>query len=164
MQDKRNSFVKFNERNDKLREQYGEKYKERQHSKGKLTARERIEILFDEGSFQELDAFVRSNFKGTKSEAYGDGVICGHGLINGREIFAYAQDFNFMGGSLGSAHAEKIIKVQDMACKMGHPVIALIDSGGARIQEGIASLSGYGGIFLRNIKSSGIIPQISVIL
>lgn len=164
MQDKRNAFVKFNERNEQLRQQYGEKYKERQHSKGKLTARERIEILFDEGSFQELDAFVRSKFNGNKSEAFGDGVICGHGMINGREIFAYAQDFNFMGGSLGSAHAEKIIKVQDMARKMGHPIIALIDSGGARIQEGIASLSGYGGIFLRNIKSSGIIPQISVIL
>ncbi len=163
MKDNRDAFMRFHERNEKLRAQYDQGYTERQHAKGKLTARERIDILFDKNTFEELDAFVRSSL-GNKPGAYGDGVICGHGRINGRKAFAYAQDFNFMGGSLGAAHAEKIVKVQDMAMKMGHPIIGLIDSGGARIQEGIASLTGYGGIFLRNIKSSGIIPQISVIL
>ena len=156
--------MRFNERNEKLKKQYEPGYESRQHSKGKLTARERIDLLFDRGTFEELDAFVRSRTEGAKSGAYGDGVICGHGRINGRKVFAYAQDFNFMGGSLGAAHAAKIVKVQDMARKMGHPIIGLIDSGGARIQEGIASLSGYAGIFMHNIKSSGIIPQISVIL
>jgi acetyl-CoA carboxylase carboxyltransferase component len=164
MQDNRPAFIRFNQRNEKLAEQYNEKYYERQHAKGKLTARERIEILFDKDSFEELDAFVRPRDMADQPGAYGDGLICGHGRINGRKVFAYAQDFNFMGGSLGSAHAAKIAKVQDMARKMGHPIVGLIDSGGARIQEGIASLNGYGGIFLRNIQSSGIIPQISVIL
>jgi acetyl-CoA carboxylase carboxyltransferase component len=164
MRDNRNAFIRFHERNEKLQAQYDDAYKERQHSKGKLTARERIDILFDKNTFEELDAFVRSAAYRDKPGAYGDGVICGHGRINGRKAFAYAQDFNFMGGSLGEAHAAKITKVQDMARTMGHPIIGLIDSGGARIQEGIASLTGYGGIFLRNIKSSGIIPQISVIL
>ena len=162
MKDKRKSFVRFNERDKKLEEQYGPSYKERQHKKGKLTARERIQLLFDKDTFEELDTFVRSST--TPTDVYGDGVIVGYGQINGRKAFVYAQDFNFMGGSLGVAHAAKIMKVQDMARKMGHPIIGLIDSGGARIQEGIASLSGYGGIFLRNIQSSGIIPQISVIL
>ncbi len=164
MKDNRTAFKRYHERNEKLLAQYDEKYEERQHVKGKLTARERIRLLFDQDTFEELDAFVRSRADGDKPGAYGDGVICGHGRINGRKVFAYAQDFNFMGGSLGSAHAAKIMKVQDMARKMGHPIIGLIDSGGARIQEGIASLSGYAGIFLRNIRSSGIIPQISVIL
>ncbi len=163
-QDNRSTFIRFQERNKKLEEQYGPGYEKRQHEKGKLTARERISILFDTGTFEELDTFVRSRDGGNKPGAYGDGVIVGHGRINGRKVFAYAQDFNFMGGSLGEAHAFKIMKVQDMARKMGHPVIGLIDSGGARIQEGIGSLSGYAGIFLRNIQSSGIIPQISVIL
>jgi propionyl-CoA carboxylase beta chain len=164
MQDNRPAFIRFNNRSEKLAEQYNEQYYERQHAKGKLTARERIDILFDSDSFEELDAFVRPRGMENTPGAYGDGLICGHGRINGRKAFAYAQDFNFMGGSLGSAHAAKIMKVQDMARKMGHPIIGLIDSGGARIQEGIASLNGYGGIFLRNIQSSGIIPQISVIL
>lgn len=164
MQDNRPAFIRFNQRNEKLASQYDEKYYERQHQKGKLTARERIDILFDAESFEELDAFVRPRSGVNPDGAYGDGLICGHGRINGRKVFAYAQDFNFMGGSLGAAHAEKIAKVQDMSRKMGHPIIGLIDSGGARIQEGIASLSGYGGIFYRNIQSSGIIPQISVIL
>lgn len=164
MQDNRPAFIRFDQRNEKLAEQYDEKYYERQHTKGKLTARERVDILFDNDSFEELDAFVRPRGGENLSGAYGDGLICGYGRINGRKVFAFAQDFNFMGGSLGSAHAAKIAKVQDMARKMGHPIIGLIDSGGARIQEGIASLSGYGSIFLRNIQSSGIIPQISVIL
>ncbi len=163
--DNRKSFVHFRERNEERNAQYEGEYENRQHVKAKLTAWERINILFDEDSFQELDAFVRSRHNGNgKTKTYGDGVIVGHGRINGRKVFAYAQDFNFMGGSLGEAHAAKIIKVQDMARKMGHPIVGLIDSGGARIQEGIASLSGYAGIFLRNIQSSGIIPQISVIL
>ncbi|WP_319483017.1 acyl-CoA carboxylase subunit beta [uncultured Draconibacterium sp.] len=162
-EDYRKAFIRFSERNKQLEEQYGEEYFERQHKKGKLTAIERIEILFDEGTFEELDTFVRPA-NAEKSTAYGDGVIIGYGQINGRKVFVYAQDFNFMGGSLGAAHAAKIMKVQDMARKMGHPIIGLIDSGGARIQEGIASLAGYAGIFHRNIKSSGIIPQISVIL
>jgi acetyl-CoA carboxylase carboxyltransferase component len=164
MQDNRSAFVRFNQRGETLAKQYDETYLERQHAKGKLTARERIDILFDAHSFEELDAFVRPSGMENTPGAYGDGLICGHGRINGRKVFAYAQDFNFMGGSLGTAHATKIMKVQDMARKMGHPIIGLIDSGGARIQEGIASLNGYGGIFLRNIQSSGIIPQISVIL
>jgi len=162
--DNRKAFVKFHKRNEELAAQYSGNYEERQHSKGKLTAKERIEVLFDPDTFEELDAFVRSQHSSAKSGQYGDGVIVGHGKINGKRVFLYAQDFNVMGGSLGSAHAKKIIKVQDMARKMGHPVIGLIDSGGARIQEGIASLSGYAGIFLRNIQSSGVVPQISVIL
>ena len=162
-EDYRKAFIRFNERNSSLEVQYSKEYFERQHKKGKLTAKERIEILFDEDTFEELDTFVRPVNAG-QSLAYGDGVIIGYGQINGRKVFVYAQDFNFMGGSLGAAHAAKIMKVQDMARKMGHPIIGLIDSGGARIQEGIASLAGYAGIFHRNIKSSGIIPQISVIL
>ncbi len=164
MQDNRPAFIRFRQRSEALEEQYSDAYNERQHAKGKLTARERIDLLFDAGSFEELDAFVRAQNMKEVPGSYGDGLICGHGRINGRKMFAYAQDFNFMGGSLGAAHAAKIAKIQDMARKMGHPIIALIDSGGARIQEGIASLSGYGAIFLRNIQSSGIIPQISVIL
>jgi acetyl-CoA carboxylase carboxyltransferase component len=164
MKDNRKAFKKFHERNEELFAQYGGNYEERQHSKGKLTAKERIEVLFDADTFEELDSFVRSRHESAKPGQYGDGVIVGHGRINGKRVFIYAQDFNVMGGSLGAAHAAKIIKVQDMARKMGHPIIGLIDSGGARIQEGIASLSGYGGIFLRNIQSSGIVPQISIIL
>ncbi len=162
-EDKRRAFVKFNERKKQLEDQYSANYDEKQHKKGKLTARERINILFDDNSFEELDAYVRSR-SSKNAEGFGDGVIIGHGKINDRKVFCYAQDFNFMGGSLGEAHSQKIMKVQDMARKMGHPIVGLIDSGGARIQEGIGSLSGYGGIFLRNIQSSGVIPQISVIL
>ncbi len=161
-EDKRSAFVQFTERNKSFDQQYDTAYEQKQHKKGKLTARKRIKILFDEDTFEELDAFVRS--KNNNSNIYGDGVIIGHGKINDRKVFCYAQDFNFMGGSLGEAHANKIMKVQDMARKMGHPIIGIIDSGGARIQEGIGSLSGYAGIFLRNIQSSGIIPQISVIM
>jgi propionyl-CoA carboxylase beta chain len=133
-----------------------------------LTAWERIEILFDQDTFEEVDAYVTADQTNTGfgkvKKAYGDGVIIGHGLIRGRLTFAYAQDFTVMGGSLGSVHAEKIMKIQDMALKMGAPMIGLIDSGGARIQEGVASLAGYAGIFYRNVQSSGVIPQISVIL
>lgn len=164
MEDNRLPFQRFKQRSEALNEQYNKAYFDRQHAKGKLTAIERLDILFDKGTFEELDAFARPHKNETKSNKFGDGLICGHGKINGRRVFAYAQDFNFMGGSLGAIHAQKIIKVQEMARKMGHPIIGLIDSGGARIQEGIASLAGYAGIFLNNIKSSGIIPQISVIL
>lgn len=141
---------------------------EKQHQKGKMTARERIDMLFDPDTFEEIDGFsmpapAGGDF-GKKVSAFGDGVITGYGKISGRLAFAYSQDFNVMGGSLGSVHAAKIAKIQDMALKMGAPVIGLIDSGGARIQEGVASLAGYASIFLRNVEASGVIPQISVIM
>ena len=138
----------------------------KQHLKGKLTARERINILFDEGTFFEFDAFVEPalNTMSGKQSAFGDGVVVGRGLIQGRSVFAYAQDFTVLGGSLGYAHGMKIAKVQEMALKLGAPVVGLIDSGGARIQEGVKSLSAYATIFRNNVRSSGIIPQISVIL
>ncbi len=162
------SFRAFRERESRLKERDGKKEREKQHKRGKLTATERIDLLFDSGTFEEIDAFVtpcnsEADF-GKVNKAYGDGVIAGHGKIGNRLMFCYAQDFNVMGGSLGAVHAGKIAKIQEMALKMGAPVIGLIDSGGARIQEGIASLSGYGRIFHNNISSSGIIPQISVIM
>jgi acetyl-CoA carboxylase carboxyltransferase component len=163
MKDNRLPYKNFIARKEKLLEQYGSDYYKKQHAKGKLTALERILFLIDDQSFHEIDAFVKPLNKSHVNN-YGDGVICGHGTINGRKVMIYAQDFAFMGGSLGYVHAAKIQKVQDLALKMGHPIIGLIDSGGARIQEGIASLAGYAGIFMRNVKSSGIIPQISVIL
>lgn len=163
MQDNRPSQKRFIQRKQKLEDQYSEEYYQKQHVKGKLTAKERIEFLLDEDSFHEIDAYVKP-LNNEHSEIYGDGVICGHGTINGRKVMVFAQDFTFMGGSLGYVHASKIQKIQDMALKMGHPIIGLIDSGGARIQEGVASLAGYAGIFQRNVKSSGVIPQISIIL
>jgi len=138
----------------------------KQHAKGKLTARERINLLFDKDTFEELDKYIKPadvEF-GKIQQALGDGVITGYGQVNGRLIFAYAQDFTVMGGSLGAMHAAKINKVQDMALKTGAPIIGLIDSGGARIQEGVSSLAGYASIFYRNVQASGVIPQISVIL
>lgn len=131
----------------------------RQHAKGKLTARERLEHLLDEGSFTELDRFRRRD-----DTPHTDGVVTGSGTIFGRRVFAYAQDFRILGGSLGEAHAAKIHKVMDLAVTVGAPLIALNDSGGARIQEGVTALAGYGGIFRRNVRASGVIPQISVIL
>lgn len=137
----------------------------KQHQKLKLTARERLNILFDEGSFFELNPFVEPMKEIKKSQnAFGDGVVVGRGLIQGRSVFAFAQDFTVMGGSLGFAHGMKIAKVQEMALKFGAPCVGLIDSGGARIQEGIKSLSAYARIFKNNVSSSGVIPQISVIL
>ncbi len=158
----RKSFEKFLARQEALARQYGEAYEEKQHNRGKLTARERIEFLFDEGTFEEVDAYSPSATTsfGKTVRSYGDGVITGFGNINGRQVFAYSQDFNVQGGSLGSVHAAKIIKVQDMALKTGSPVVGLIDS----IQEGVASLAGYAGIFRRNVLASGVIPQISVIM
>ena len=145
----------------------GEKRIQAQHSKGKLTARERLDILFDENSFVEIDAFVKhrcTNFDMAGKDLPGDGVVTGYGQIEGRLVFAFAQDFTVSGGSLGEYHAEKIVKVQEMALKMGAPIVGLLDSGGARVEEGVAALSGFGKIFRNNTISSGVIPQISVIM
>ena len=138
-----------------------------QHKKGKLTARERIDRLIDEGTFEEIGMLVqhRSYDFGMENQKYlGDGVITGHGKINGREVFVYSQDFTVFGGSLSEAHAEKICKIMEMALKVGIPLIGLNDSGGARIQEGVVSLGGYADIFLRNTMASGVIPQISAVM
>src|SRR5712671_1945025 len=140
---------------------------EKQHAAGKLTARERVEFLLDDGTFQEFDKLVehRSQDFGMEKEIYpGDGVVTGHGLIDGRKVFVFAQDFTVFGGSLSETHAEKICKVMDLAMKVGAPVIGLNDSGGARIQEGVVSLGGYADIFLRNTLASGVVPQISCIM
>ena len=140
---------------------------EKQRKSGKMTARERIEFLLDEGSFEEFDKFVvhRSRDFGLEGQKYpGDGVVTGHGLIDGREIFVFAQDFTVFGGSLSETHAAKICKVMDLAMKTGAPVVGLNDSGGARIQEGVLSLGGYADIFLRNTLASGVVPQISCIM
>jgi acetyl-CoA carboxylase carboxyltransferase component len=136
---------------------------ERQHAKGKLTARERLEHLLDEGSFTELDLF-RRRASDPDASPFTDGVVTGAGTVHGRRVFAYSQDFRVFGGSLGQVHAQKIHKVMDLALASGAPLIALNDSGGARIQEGVTALAGYGGIFRRNVRASGVIPQISVVL
>ncbi len=144
----------------------GEKRIEAQHNKGKLTARERIEMLLDEGSFEEYDMFVThrcTDFGLEKTKFYGDGVVTGHGTIDGRIIFVYAQDFTVFGGSLSETYAQKICKIMDQAMKVGAPIIGINDSGGARIQEGVNSLAGYAEIFERNILASGVVPQISAI-
>ncbi|MBC7187231.1 MAG: methylmalonyl-CoA carboxyltransferase, partial [Calditrichaeota bacterium] len=140
---------------------------EAQHRKGKLTARERLDLLLDEGSFEEYDMFKRHRCRdfGLDKESYlGDGVVTGHGTIDGRPVFVFSQDFTVFGGSLSETFAEKICKVMDMALNLGIPVIGLNDSGGARIQEGVESLGGYAEIFWRNTQASGVIPQISVIM
>ena len=145
----------------------GEKRVAKQHESGKMTARERIAALLDEGSFVELDRFVRHrcyNFGQEKKELPGEGVTTGYGTIDGRLVYVFAQDFTVWGGSLSEAMAMKICKIMDMAMKMGAPVIGLNDSGGARIQEGINALAGYAEIFERNILASGVVPQISAIL
>src|SRR5881628_1875725 len=139
----------------------------RQHDAGKLTARERLERLLDPGSFSELDMFVAHQareFGMDKVDAPADGVVTGYGMIDGRPVCTFSQDFTVLGGSLGEAHARKIVKIMDMALRTGVPIIGLNDSGGARIQEGVASLGGYAEIFLRNVLASGVVPQISVIL
>src|SRR6186997_2980353 len=145
----------------------GEQRIEQQHDRGKLTARERLDLLLDPDSFVEFDAFVThraSDFGLDKQRYLGDGVVTGHGTIDGRLVFVYSQDFTVFGGSLSEAHAEKICKVMDLAMQVGAPVIGLNDSGGARIQEGVVSLGGYADIFLRNTRASGVIPQLSLIL
>ncbi len=145
----------------------GEKRIAAQHAKGKLTARERLEVLLDEGSFEEWDMFVEHrcvDFGMAEQKIPGDGVVTGYGMINGRLVFVFSQDFTVFGGALSEAHAEKICKVMDHAMKVGAPVIGLNDSGGARIQEGVASLGGYAEVFQRNVLASGVIPQISLIM
>ncbi len=146
----------------------GEKRVASQHAKGKLTARERIDLLLDEGSFEEFDMFVehRSHDFGMEEQRIpGDGVVTGWGTINGRVVYVFSKDFTVFGGSLSGAHAEKIVKVQEMALrKVGAPIIGLFDAGGARIQEGVDSLAGYADIFLQNVLASGVVPQISVIM
>jgi len=140
---------------------------EKQHSKGKLTARERIEKLLDPGSFEELDTFVRhrsTEFEMDKRRPWGDAVVTGYGTIDGRTVFVFSQDFTVFGGSLGEVMAEKMVKVMDLAAKVGAPVIGINDSGGARIQEGVVSLGAYGDVFVRNVQCSGVIPQLSVIM
>ena len=138
-----------------------------QHKRGKLTARERVELLLDEGSFEEWDTFVEhrcADFGMADKKVPGDGVVTGTGMLNGRLVFVFSQDFTVFGGSLSEAHAEKICKLMDQAMKVGAPVIGLNDSGGARIQEGVASLGGYAEVFQRNVLASGVVPQISVIM
>ncbi len=144
-----------------------EKAVEKQHAKGKYTARERIEKLLDPGSFQELDTYVRhrtSDFDMQKNRPWGDAVVTGHGTIDDRRVCVFSQDFTVFGGSLGEVMAEKMCKIMDLAAKIGCPVIGINDSGGARIQEGVVSLGAYGDVFLRNVRSSGVIPQISLIM
>src|SRR3954462_3480993 len=145
----------------------GEKRIERQHAEGKKTARERIALLFDTGSFQELDQLVvhgSTDFGMDKMRIPGDGVVTGYGTVGGRLVYAFAQDFTVFGGSLSETHAEKIVKIMDLAMQNGAPIIGLNDSGGARIQEGVVSLGGYADIFYRNTLASGVIPQISAIM
>src|SRR6058998_3166489 len=138
-----------------------------QHEKGKMTARERLEVLLDPGTFVELDRFVThraTDFGLADQKVLGDGVVTGYGRIDGRVVYVFSQDFTVFGGSLSEAHAEKICKVMDLAVRNGAPVIGLNDSGGARIQEGVVSLGGYAAIFLRNTLASGVVPQLSAIL
>lgn len=145
----------------------GQKRIDKQHEKGKLTARERVHFLLDEGSFEEIGAFVKhrcTDFGMDKQRVPGDGVVTGYGTIDGRLVYVFSQDFTVFGGSLSETHAEKICKIMDMAMKNGAPVIGLNDSGGARIQEGVRSLGGYADIFYRNVMASGVVPQISAIM
>src|ERR687892_1802557 len=145
----------------------GEDRLRRQREAGKLTARERIDLLFDPGTFEEIDKFVThrcTDFGMAEHVVPGDGVVCGYGRINGRLAYAFAQDFTVFGGSLSETNAAKIVKIMDLAVKMGAPVVGLNDSGGARIQEGVVSLGGYADIFLRNTLASGVVPQISAIM
>ncbi len=155
------------ERRDQARLGGGQSRIEAQHARGKLTARERIELLLDEDSFEEFDMFVthrNTDFGMEKQRPYGDGVVTGWGTINGRMVYVFSQDFTVFGGSLSETHAQKICKIMDMAVQNGAPVIGINDSGGARIQEGVASLAGYAEVFQRNIMASGVVPQISVIM
>src|SRR5207248_5197915 len=145
----------------------GKERRERQHKEGKMSARDRIDFLLDEGTFEETDRFVthRANdFRMAEQKYYGDGFITGYGRIDGRLVFVFAQDFTVFGGSLSETNAAKIVKIMDLAARVGAPVIGLNDSGGARIQEGVVSLGGYADIFLRNTLCSGVIPQISAIM
>ena len=158
---------KLEERRARARAGGGQTRIDAQHKRGKLTARERIDVFLDEGSFEEFDMFVEhrsTDFGMEKMKIAGDGVVTGWGTVNGRTVFAFAKDFTVFGGSLSEAHAQKIVKIQDMAMKARAPIIGLFDAGGARIQEGVAALGGYGEVFKRNVIASGVIPQISVIM
>lgn len=162
-----NKFETLESKIEEAKKGGGEKRVESQHSKGKLTARERIHFLLDDGSFEEIGMLVThrsTNFGLDKTKFLGDGVVTGYGTINGRLVYVFAQDFTVLGGSLAEAHAEKICKVMDMAMKNGAPIIGLNDSGGARIQEGVVSLGGYADIFYKNTLASGVIPQLSAIM
>lgn len=163
----RDILQQLEERRETARLGGGQKRIDAQHSKGKLTGRERIELLLDEGSFEEFDMFVShrcTDFAMQENKPSGDGVITGWGTVNGRMVYVFSQDFTVFGGSLSETHAQKICKIMDMAVQNGAPVIGLNDSGGARIQEGVASLAGYAEVFKRNILASGVVPQISVIM
>ena len=163
----RDILEKLDQRRDKARLGGGLKRIDAQHGRGKLTARERIELLLDEGSFEEFDMFVEhrcSDFGMEAQKIPGDGVVTGWGTVNGRLVYVFSKDFTVFGGSLSMAHAEKIVKVQDMAIQNGAPIVGIFDAGGARIQEGVDSLAGYAEIFMRNILGSGVAPQISVIM
>ncbi|MFQ5775420.1 MAG: acyl-CoA carboxylase subunit beta [Kiloniellaceae bacterium] len=160
-------ILKLEEKRARARAGGGPRRVETQHGKGKLTARERIDVLVDEGSFEEWDMFVEHrcfDFDMAGQRIPGDGVVTGHGTVNGRPIFVFSQDFTVFGGSLSEAHAEKICKIMDKAMQVGAPVVGLNDSGGARIQEGVASLAGYADVFQRNVLASGVVPQISLIM
>jgi len=162
-----NRLEELRHRHRRAEEGGGAERTERQHREGKLSARERIEFLLDEGTFEELDKLVRHrshNFGMQHNVIDGDGFVTGHGLIHGRQVFVFAQDFTVFGGSLSEANAQKIVKVMDLSMKTGAPIIGLNDSGGARIQEGVVSLAGYADIFLRNTLASGVVPQISAIM
>ncbi|MDQ4077514.1 MAG: methylmalonyl-CoA carboxyltransferase, partial [Chloroflexota bacterium] len=164
MQDK---IELLHRKRDEARMGGGKERIERHHKAGKLAARERIELLLDDNTFQEIGMFVHhheTNFGMAQKRPLGDGVVTGYGTIDGRLVYVYAQDFTVMGGSLGRAHADKIMRMMDLALENGAPVIGLQDSGGARIQEGVVSLGGYGDIFLRNVMASGVVPQISAIM
>ncbi|MBS7697682.1 MULTISPECIES: acyl-CoA carboxylase subunit beta [unclassified Chelatococcus] len=163
----RDILERLEERREQARQGGGERRVTAQHARGKLTARERIDLLLDEGSFEEFDMFVEhrsTDFGMEKQKIPGDGVVTGWGTINGRKVFLFSKDFTVFGGSLSETHAAKIVKIQDMAVKMRCPIIGLFDAGGARIQEGVAALGGYGEVFKRNVVASGVIPQISVIM
>ena len=158
---------KLEERRERARGGGGKTRVAAQHKRGKLTARERLDLLTDKGSFEEFDMFVEhrsSEFGMEKNRIPGDGVVTGWGTVNGRTVFAFAKDFTVFGGSLSEAHAQKMVKIQDMALRARAPIIGLFDAGGARIQEGVAALGGYGEVFKRNVLASGVIPQISVVM
>ena len=162
-----NIIEQLEERRERARQGGGQRRIDAQHGKGKLTARERIALLLDEGSFEEWDMFVEHrchDFGMEDNTVPGDGVVVGYGRIHGRTVFVFSQDFTVLGGSLSETHAEKICKVMDQAMKVGVPVIGINDSGGARIQEGVASLGGYAEVFQRNASASGVIPQISLVM
>src|SRR5688572_31750888 len=167
MADKADRIQKLDALNAKALEGGGKERIDKQHAAGKLTARERVDLLLDPGSFVEIDRFVThrcADFNMQEQKVLGDGVVTGYGTVDGRRVFVFAQDFTVFGGSLSAAYASKICKIMDLATKVGAPVIGLNDSGGARIQEGVESLAGYADIFLRNTLASGVIPQISCIM